>query len=70
MAPVKVATVAALLFAPALGALSAAEVPVRFEEGVIHGFLVLRTVAGVQVAQGDLFQPVWRIELTSPRWPE
>jgi hypothetical protein len=29
---------------------------VRFTEGVVHGFLVLRTVDGAQVAQGDLLQ--------------
>jgi hypothetical protein len=42
--------------ATTLGTASAAEVPVRFVEGVVHGFLVLRTVDGAQVAQGDLFQ--------------
>jgi hypothetical protein len=39
-----------------LGPLAAAEVRVRFTEGVLHGFLVLRTVRGDSVAQGELFQ--------------
>ena len=34
----------------------AAPVPVRFAEGVTHGFLVLRTVNGVVLASGDLLQ--------------
>src|SRR6266852_1857311 len=34
----------------------AAPVPVRFVEGVTHGFLTLRTVNGVLIASGDLFQ--------------
>jgi hypothetical protein len=45
-----------LLLAASLSAAGAAEIPVRFAEGVVHGFLVLRTVDGAQVAQGDLFQ--------------
>ena len=36
--------------------LPAAPVPVRFVEGVTHGFLVLRTVDGVLIASGDLLQ--------------
>jgi hypothetical protein len=36
--------------------LAAAPVPVRFAEGVTHGFLVLRTVNDVLLAPGDLFQ--------------
>ncbi len=38
------------------GLLVAAPVPVRWLEGSLHGFLVLRTVDGVPIAQGDLFQ--------------
>ena len=38
--------------------LEAAAVPVRFVEGVTRGFLLLRTVNGVLIAQGDLFQVV------------
>jgi hypothetical protein len=34
----------------------AAPVPVRFAEGVTHGFLLLRTVNGVLMASGDLLQ--------------
>ena len=36
--------------------LSAAPVPVRFVEGVTHGFLILRTVDGALIASGDLLQ--------------
>ncbi len=36
--------------------LAAAPIPVRFPEGVTHGFLVLRTVDGVFIASGDLLQ--------------
>jgi len=38
---------------------AAAPVSVSFTEGVIHGFLVLRTVNGSLVAQGDLLQVSW-----------
>jgi hypothetical protein len=38
----------------------AAPVPVRFVEGVTHGFLLLRTVDGVLIATGDLLQRVGR----------
>jgi hypothetical protein len=38
--------------------LMAAPIPVRFAEGVTHGFLVLSGVDGVTVAHGDLFQVV------------
>ncbi len=43
-----------LLLGPHL--LPAAPVPVRFVEGVTHGFLLLRTVAGALIASGDLLQ--------------
>jgi hypothetical protein len=36
--------------------LPATPVPVRFAEGVTHGFLLLRTVNGTLIASGDLFQ--------------
>jgi hypothetical protein len=36
--------------------LAAAPVPVRFPEGVTHGFLMLRTVDGNPIATGDLLQ--------------
>ncbi len=38
--------------------LMGAPVPVRFVEGVTRGFLLLRTVNRVLIAQGDLFQVV------------
>lgn len=38
--------------------LPAAPVPVRFAEGVAHGFLLLRTVDGTLLASGDLLQVV------------
>ena len=53
-------------FLIALPQAAAAEpVPVRFVEGVTHGFLVLRTVAGVLIASGDLLQNVRRGEVES-----
>ncbi|MBE0568254.1 MAG: hypothetical protein IH577_01070 [Deltaproteobacteria bacterium] len=36
--------------------LAAAPVPVRFVEGSLHGFLVLRTPEGALIASGDLLQ--------------
>jgi hypothetical protein len=36
--------------------LAATSIPVRFAEGVTHGFLVLRTVNSVLIASGDLLQ--------------
>jgi hypothetical protein len=42
------------LFQP--GAMSAAPVAVRHTEGLVHGFLVLRTLAGETLADGDLTQ--------------
>jgi hypothetical protein len=47
--------VAVVVFA-ALTTAMAAPVPVRFAEGVTHGFLVLRGVDGAVLAQGDLLQ--------------
>jgi len=52
----KAAILGLLVLATTVGTLTAAEVPVRFVEGVLHGFLVLRTVDGVELAQGDLLQ--------------
>jgi hypothetical protein len=48
-----------VVVAAAFDPLMAAPVPVRFAEGVTHGFLVLRSVDGAAVAQGDLLQ-TWR----------
>jgi hypothetical protein len=45
--------------------LTAAPAPVRFVEGVTRGFLQLRTVNGVLIAQGDLFQTVQGREVKS-----
>jgi hypothetical protein len=38
------------------GAMSAAPVAVRHAEGLVHGFLALRTLAGDTLADGDLIQ--------------
>ncbi len=42
------------LFQP--GAMAAAPVAVRHTEGLVHGFLVLRTLSGDTLADGDLIQ--------------
>lgn len=49
---------ASLLIAAFLVAapLQAEPVPVRFAEGLVHGFLVLRTLDGATIATGDLLQ--------------
>jgi len=39
-----------------IGAQSATAVAVRHSEGLVHGFLVLRNLAGVTLADGDLIQ--------------
>ena len=44
---------------------SAALVPVRWREGVVHGFLVLRTLEGKRLAAGDLIQLVRGDQVTS-----
>jgi hypothetical protein len=41
-----------------LPALEAEQIPVRYKEGTVHGFLVLRTQEGKQLAAGDLIQVV------------
>src|SRR4051794_32906639 len=45
--------------------LFAAPVPVRHKEGIVHGFLTLRTTDGEQVATGDLIQLVKGDRVTS-----
>jgi hypothetical protein len=45
-----------VMFVAALHPLVAAAIPVHHPEGVTHGFLVLRDVAGAILAQGDLLQ--------------
>ncbi|HYX68362.1 MAG TPA: hypothetical protein VE825_04465 [Terriglobales bacterium] len=42
-----------------------APVPVRHEEGLLHGFLVLRTLQGETLAHGDLLQNVHGDRVTS-----
>lgn len=37
---------------------TAGPVPVRFTEGVVHGFLLLSTLDGTRIANGDLLQAV------------
>lgn len=43
----------------------AAQVQVRHEEGLVHGFLVLRTMEGEIIADGDLIQNVSGSKVTS-----
>jgi len=45
-----------LVLAAALSRPWAAAIPVHLSEGSVHGFVVLRTVEGAQLAQGDLIQ--------------
>ncbi len=45
--------------------LAEAQVPVRHKEGLVHGFLVLRTLEGETLADGDLFQNVNGDRVTS-----
>ena len=47
---------AAICFVELSGALLAGQVPVRHSEGLVHGFLTLRTLEGAIVANGDLIQ--------------
>lgn len=52
--PAALALVGALLLPG--GASPARPVPVRYAEGITHGFLTLHTLAGQHLADGDLFQ--------------
>ena len=45
--------------------LPAAEVAVRHSEGLLHGFLALRTLGGTLLANGDIFQAVRGYQVTS-----
>jgi hypothetical protein len=47
------------------GSATADQVPVRHQEGLIHGFLVLRTLEGETIADGDLIQNVHADRVTS-----
>src|SRR5579859_3468605 len=38
------------------GILPADQIPVRYTEGLTHGFLALRTLAGSTIAYGDMFE--------------
>jgi hypothetical protein len=53
----------ACLFASTL--VSAAPVAVRYREGVLHGFLVLSTLDGTPIAEGDLTQVPHGNQITS-----
>jgi hypothetical protein len=56
MKSMSVLSAVAVVASAALRAATAAPVPVRFAEGVTHGFLMLRGVDGAVLAQGDLLQ--------------
>lgn len=55
----------ALLLGSPLSADHAQIVPVRHPEGLVHGFLVLQTLAGSTLASGDLIQGVSGDRVTS-----
>ena len=63
MSPLAVLVACAALLDP--GAMPAAPVAVRHAEGLVHGFLVLRTVAGETLADGDLIQVARGDQVTS-----
>jgi hypothetical protein len=48
-----------------IGSVAAAPVPVRQKEGLVHGFLALRTLQGETIADGDLIQNVHGDRVTS-----
>jgi hypothetical protein len=48
--------IVSLLMLAAAGPASAGQVPARFPEGIVHGFLVMRGPGGKQIAQGHLRQ--------------
>ena len=52
------ATIIGIVFLLRLASAHADPVPVRYPEGVAHGFLVLRTLQGKDVGDGDLVQVV------------
>src|SRR6266540_6409654 len=47
------------------GPVAAAPVPVRFPEGIIHGFLLLKNAGGAVIASGDLLQSARKGEVDS-----
>ena len=54
----RLAAASALIAASGIGILAAEPVAVRYPEGAVHGFLVLRTLDGKLLADGDLRQTV------------
>jgi len=66
MSPAKLATLLAFAAgAPWPTPAAADPVPVRYEEGITHGFLVLRTLKGELIASGDLLQAIRGAEVHS-----
>ena len=57
--------IAAIATALAAGVAGAEPVAVRFREGLVHGFLVLRTLDGKTLANGDLIQTARGTTVTS-----
>lgn len=53
------------LAAPRLSSLAAEQVPVRHKEGLMHGFLALRTLQGKKLADGEMTQVAEGNRLTS-----
>jgi hypothetical protein len=44
---------------------ASAQVPVRFAEGLVHGFLSLKTLDGTRIADGDLIQSARGMRVTT-----
>jgi len=59
------AILVACVVLPQPGAMAAAPVAVRHTEGLVHGFLVLRTLSGDTLADGDLIQIARGYRVTS-----
>jgi hypothetical protein len=59
------AAAAALTALLGLAAMSEEPVAVRYPEGIAHGFLVLRTLEGTHLADGDLIQTAHGDQVTS-----
>jgi hypothetical protein len=57
------ATIAAAVAFP--GSSASGQIPVRHTEGLVHGFLALRTLDGTSLADGDLLQTVRGTRVTS-----
>lgn len=65
MRPLIYLLLVALLLSPRLSADDVQMVPVRHPEGLVHGFLALRTLAGATLASGDLIQGIRGDRVTS-----